>query len=98
MIYVLKDDADVVGLIANLEETQIAEAVRKVDYHFRHLVDMVPFNDLDKALCEAVGVPYESTIEGWQDVLMAYLVDLGGTLVEYREIDAVPDGAQLGVD
>ncbi len=92
MIYILIDDGEVVGSIANLTQGQIEEATRKVDQAFRRWLDQVPAEGdlLERRMCEDLGIPFDNAITDWQDVLLTYLEQMGATFVEHRLIPAVP--------
>jgi hypothetical protein len=55
MFQVLKDEDELVAILANVETEQVQDAIAKVDKVFTQLIDEVSNEDLPRAMCEALG-------------------------------------------
>lgn len=96
MIHVLMDDGEFIGLIANIDTATVLNAVRVVDVAFREVIDVVPVEELGRAICESIGLPYDQSMVDWRDVLLSHLVKLGGTLVDYFQVECTPPRNSAG--
>lgn len=90
MFHVLKDEEQVVAVLANVTPELISDAVAKVDAAFRRWID-VDFLNVERHMCEDLGVAYSTAITDYNDVLVALLVDGGATEVEWRAHDTTPE-------
>jgi hypothetical protein len=96
MFHVLKDENQIVAILANIETEQVQDAIAKVDKVFTSLIDEVSNEDLPCAMCEALGIAHSILIDEWTDVLVALLVDGGATEVEYLWHECVPRESRIG--
>ena len=95
MFHVLKDENAIVSILANVEAEQVMDAIAKVDKVFTQLIDEVSDEDLPRAMCEALGIAHSILIDEWTDVLVALLVDMGATEVEYLWHECTPPQSEM---
>ena len=91
MFHILKDEEEIVAVLANVTWQQVVEAIAKVDIAFRACLDKVPLTELEERMCEHLGIGYSNELTDYNDVLVALLIDCGATRVEWAGYETVPE-------
>lgn len=90
MIHILVDEGEIVSALSNVDTETISWARSACDESFRRWVDTHPF-DVAERMCRDLGIPFSPSIEGYNDVLVALLIDCGATEVDYMSHHTVAD-------